>query len=280
MKIEYYSRDGEANSLKFRYFCYPDGQYSVEVEQVCLEELSVRICSRMSGFDCIQQIACVVSALRSLNADRITLFVPYLLGARSDRRFGVAKENYLKDVIAPVINSLNIDRIETLDVHSNAALHCVKNLFSIRLTTLAKWVVEQTGPDCTVVCPDKGGVARAKWFAAESRTRHPIVFCEKERDPSTGKILETVVPVDSFEGRDVIVVDDICDGGATFLNLGRKIRERKCGKLYLFVTHGIFSAGFHLLEGAYDKIFCTDSCKKVDHPLVAQYPLFGDMDEI
>jgi ribose-phosphate pyrophosphokinase len=38
-----------------------------------------------------------------------------------------------------------------------------------------------------------------------------------------------------------MVVDDICDGGRTFMGLGELIKEQTGRKPFLYVTHGIFS---------------------------------------
>jgi ribose-phosphate pyrophosphokinase len=51
-----------------------------------------------------------------------------------------------------------------------------------------------------------------------------------------------------------VIVDDICDGGRTFLEIAKTIRSKKRNisifgdKIYLVVTHGIFSAGFDELK--------------------------------
>jgi ribose-phosphate pyrophosphokinase len=54
-----------------------------------------------------------------------------------------------------------------------------------------------------------------------------------------------------------LIVDDICDGGATFVALARKLREAGAIEVSLFVTHGIFSKGKDL-EGI-DNIYTTGS---------------------
>jgi ribose-phosphate pyrophosphokinase len=61
-----------------------------------------------------------------------------------------------------------------------------------------------------------------------------------------------------------VIIDDICDGGRTFIELAKAIKEQREGvEIYLVVTHGIFSAGFTELTKYFNGIFCTDSYRVV-----------------
>jgi ribose-phosphate pyrophosphokinase len=74
-----------------------------------------------------------------------------------------------------------------------------------------------------------------------------------------------------------VIVDDICDGGRTFLEIAKTIRsERNISilKIYLVVTHGIFSAGFDELKKHFDGIYCTNSVSDIDNELVKQLNIF------
>jgi len=65
--------------------------------------------------------------------------------------------------------------------------------------------------------------------------------------------------------KDIIIIDDICDGGGTFINIAKEINnefkrfQNRQGKIYLIVTHGIFSKGFDELKQYFDGIYCTNS---------------------
>jgi ribose-phosphate pyrophosphokinase len=87
----------------------------------------------------------------------------------------------------------------------------------------------------------------------------PLLHGWKTRDVSTGTIsgfgLEPCEPRGSAR---VLVVDDICDGGGTFMGLGKVINDRLI-KADLYVTHGIFSQGTLALAARYGTIICTDS---------------------
>ena len=82
-----------------------------------------------------------------------------------------------------------------------------------------------------------------------------VIECSKIRDLNTGKILETVVHCNGLQGKDCVIFDDICDGGRTFIEIAKILKERDCGKIELRVTHGFFTKGLQVFDGLIDKIF-------------------------
>jgi ribose-phosphate pyrophosphokinase len=86
---------------------------------------------------------------------------------------------------------------------------------------------------------------------------------------ASGKIIRTEVPgLDNTPGqRNFVICDDICDGGRTFIEIAKAIRDIRPkeifnDKIYLCVTHGIFSAGFEELEKYFTAILTTNSVKE------------------
>lgn len=114
-----------------------------------------------------------------------------------------------------------------------------------------------------LISPDAGSNKKIFDLAKSINYTGEIIRCDKLRDISTGKIIETIVYKDDLKGRDVIIVDDICDGGNTFIQLAKVLKQKNAGKIYLVVTHGIFSAGFDGLGEYFDGIYCTNSVKDV-----------------
>ena len=75
----------------------------------------------------------------------------------------------------------------------------------------------------------------------------PIAFCKKKRCTETGAILETELEEIDCKGKTILIVDDICDGGATFVQLADKLKEQGAESVSLFVTHMIASKGLQAL---------------------------------
>ena len=89
-----------------------------------------------------------------------------------------------------------------------------------------------------------------------------------------GKIDYTHVPISPNDAdKDIFIIDDICDGGRTFIEIAKAVNivrdfsssvtPEQYGKNYLIVTHGIFSAGFDFLAQYFDGIYTTNSVKDV-----------------
>jgi ribose-phosphate pyrophosphokinase len=110
-----------------------------------------------------------------------------------------------------------------------------------------------------IICPDKGARKRTEYFRSGSNKR--IIYCEKTRDPSTGKLGKPEITLHdrkALNGAKVLIVDDICDGGGTFQLLAQELKLCGTEKIYLYVTHGIFSKGLEAMPDI-DKIFTTKS---------------------
>jgi len=78
----------------------------------------------------------------------------------------------------------------------------------------------------------------------------------------TGKETKLFQEVDrlNFEGKDILIVDDICVYGGTFKGLSKLLRERNCGKLYLAVSHmTVQNLGEDPITNYFDKVFTTNS---------------------
>ena len=106
--------------------------------------------------------------------------------------------------------------------------------------------------DPIVVIPDAGAAKKAySWL--NGRT---VVQALKRRDVHTGKLSGFEVLADDLGGRPCIIVDDICDGGGTFLGLADKLAEANAGPLTLAVTHGLFTKGTDALLEKFDTVAC------------------------
>ena len=80
------------------------------------------------------------------------------------------------------------------------------------------------------------------------------MYCEKQRDPATGKISQTKVLSDDLSGRCAVITDDICDGGYTFIKIAEQLQAKNVERIVLFATHGIFSKGLDVFDGLIDEV--------------------------
>ena len=135
--------DIDKSDIKYQIQRFPDGQQNIVIDNnkgVLSKKLyldkeqysfeipieSVQIKSRLNNWLDLELVVCAVAALRELGVEEIHLYVPYIMGSRSDRKFEEGGNNYLKDVICPIINSLNFKTVTCMDPHSDVLEACIK----------------------------------------------------------------------------------------------------------------------------------------------------------
>lgn len=264
----------ERSDLEFKISQFPDGQQALDLtewSQLDKYEDPVKIVTRLNSFKDIEILICAVAAIRNIKTNReIALVAPYFLGARSDRKFQEGGVNYLKQVICPIINSLNFSAVVTLDPHSDVLEACLNNFekvnnFKLVDEALSYIIGEDEEDQVVLVSPDAGAYKKV-FDVAKFMKIEKIITATKVRDLKTGNIIRTEIPVlDQHNKLKYVIVDDICDGGRTFVELAKAIKaSRPTAEIYLVVTHGIFSAGFHDLDEMFDGIFCTNSYETIE----------------
>jgi ribose-phosphate pyrophosphokinase len=259
-------------SVKIDFFDIPTYQYPIQIK------------SRLNNFKDLELIIAATVSLKELGIKEIHLFTPYFLGSRSDRKFENGGNNYLKDVICPIINSLKFESVTVVDPHSNVLEACLSNFKKIDNKQLVMFALAQIAAksnkkfsewnfdDIIIVSPDAGASHKIYKLAEVIGYKGDIITCSKERNIE-GKLTKTVVSVyDNGEtNTDFIIIDDICDGGRTFINIAKEIKnyfnhedfDGYQPKIFLIVTHGIFSAGFKELNKYFDGIYCTNSYSNI-----------------
>lgn len=145
----------DKSNIKYKISKFPDGQQNIVISDQILKrddygteyfvnlKGSVQIKSRLNNWLDLELITCTVASLRELGVEEIHLYTPYIIGARSDRKFEEGGNNYLKDVICPIINSLNFKTVTCIDPHSYSLECCIKNFKSIDNSQLVKFALNQ-----------------------------------------------------------------------------------------------------------------------------------------
>jgi ribose-phosphate pyrophosphokinase len=223
---------------------------------------SVRINTRLNNSDDIMGLAMAVDALKRRGVNYIELFVPYLPYSRQDRVCALGESFSLK-VMSDMLWGMGLSRIVTYDVHSPVASTLLDGLLVNynNHREVADFVeyISMTGP-IVLVCPDQGATKKTY----ELLNKYPslfkaVLFCHKARSKD-GKVSYVEIEQD-VRDMTALVVDDICDGGATFVELGKRLQEAKVNQSYLFVSHGLLSKGQEPLLPYYRMIGTTNSIR-------------------
>lgn len=184
-----------------------------------------------------------------------TLNLPYIPYARQDRVMIPGEALSIK-VFTNIINALRFDKVVVDDPHSDVSTALINNV-KVRgqheLASSGEYPEIFGGRDVFFVAPDAGARKKAQMVA--DHYRRPLVECGKVRDLTTGEVKGTKV-FGYVEGATCIIVDDICDGGRTFIALAEALKREKAKSVILYVTHGIFSYGKQcILDGGVDEIY-------------------------
>ena len=257
----------------------PNTLKETELDFIQFKNAEITISSRFNSIADLNIIKCAVACLRRLKVSKISLYIPYLLGARADRKFAEGGCSYLVDVIAPDLKALGFEDITVIDVHSEVSPGCIPNLVNIsvlpKLTNLAIQEVKKEGKsNCHFISPDSGASKRSFETCkeliiefSELANYFDLIECAKHRDLISGKILETVVPVSDMGGEDAVIVDDICSKGGTFMGLAQVMNNKNCGDKYLVITHFEGTADIKQLKEAGIKgVFTTNSIGNFETP--------------
>ncbi|QKN84815.1 ribose-phosphate pyrophosphokinase [Vibrio phage River4] len=190
-----------------------------------------------------------------INWERISLNMPYIPNARADRKFGFGMPLPVK-VFANLINDLEFDEVMVEDPHSDVGVALIKNatvLDQSALVSMMETHIERYMPDFTLCAPDLGA-AKKIFDVAFALDKRDWIQGLKIRDVLTGDIVKCDLVQDEVP-ENVLIVDDISDGGASFKFLAKKLRERGAKKVGLYVTHGIFSKGLDPIREDIDYVF-------------------------
>ncbi|MBE6912914.1 MAG: ribose-phosphate pyrophosphokinase [Ruminococcaceae bacterium] len=205
--------------------------------------------------------------LKAHGKNNICLYMPYIPNARQDR-VKTDEDVFTLKYFAKVINTLGFKTVTVLDPHSSVSEALIDNIViqkpqKLIEAALAK-ITEMEGEAPSMFYPDEGAGKRYSGMIPL-----PYAFGIKKRDWATGQIkgLDVAGDVENIEGKNILIVDDICSKGGTFYFSAKKLKEMGAKNIYLHVTHcenTIFEG--ELIEGdLIRRIFTTNSILTKEH---------------
>lgn len=274
-------RISNVGEISYKSFKFEGGEPHIQLLGPIHLGEKVVITTRITNGDDFILLALAVDALRNRMLEvgkvPIELILPYVPGARQDRIMN-AGEPFTAKLYADFINNLKLDLVTILDPHSDVVVALLNNCKVISNHEFVTSIMEDMGAkrlsqEVIIVSPDAGANKKSlkliqylddRFDRADSDSPN-LVKCDKTREISTGKITNFEVYADDLKGVDCLIVDDICDGGGTFIGLAKELKKKNAGKIFLAVTHGIFSKGFRELNSHFSGIYTTDSFPNVDN---------------
>lgn len=230
---------------------FPDGQCHVDLRNV-KEGESARVVTRLRNAQDLVVLMMIANALDNAEMEKTELNISYLFGGRYDRSMRFADSVDLK-VAAQMINMCGFKRVTIFDAHSDVALQLIERSKNINNQLLVR-MYEQG--NALLICPDAGAAKKLDDYSLWNPRIRDSVYCIKSRNLEDGAIKLKVLEPERCADQNCVIIDDICDGGATFLAIASQIKPKH---LTLIVSHGIFSKGVEKLLEKYNQIITSDS---------------------
>lgn len=264
MKVNIIDQFGNGNLIPVKVFTFSGGEVHVKIDMEAIKAAyidttnshKVEIHQDIRSSDDFMAVVMAKDALDEIfrfhpvPIELFSLYVPY---ARQDR-YCEKGEAFGVKAFSRLLNALGFSRVVIADPHSEVTPAVITNLDVIPQHEIAfhmlGWKLRMENFE--LVSPDGG--ALKKIFKLGTQMNLKVHCADKIRDTATGDIIRTDISVQDFQGANLMIVDDICDGGRTFIELAKVLRERNAGKIELFVTHGIFSKGVDVFDGYVDCI--------------------------
>ncbi|MFC1463217.1 MAG: ribose-phosphate diphosphokinase [Candidatus Brachytrichaceae bacterium NZ_4S206] len=195
------------------------------------------MCSPVS--DNIMELLIAIDCLRRDSAGRITVVVPYLAYARSDKK-DQPRVPITARLLADMIQIAGADRYITVDLHAGQ----IQGFFSIpgdEITAfhiLNEYFVQKKLEDVVIVTADLGFAKKGRNFAAKLQV--PMAFVEKRRTGNDASS-EALTVIGDVDGKNVIIVDDEISTGGSIANTVRVVKEHGARDIYVSCSHPVLA---------------------------------------
>lgn len=226
---------------------------------------------RVNSYEDLWHLNQFVDAFHSEHNLKPNIIIPNLLTAQEDRRFNKGESFGLKLVLKflagldanfkifhPHNEEVVIMAFEVLD----KKVQIIDNYEFIYklLYNTASTVRRVKEENIILFSSDSGGFKPLMKLADKLKWTGEVYGASKSRKYEDGESkLVQVIDRQNFEGKDILIIDDICVFGGTFVGLARMLRERNVGKLYLAVSHLTVEKPNPELFTLFDKVFTTNS---------------------
>jgi len=196
---------------------------------------------------------------------RCFLTMPYLPHARMDRVKN-PEDVFTLQTFASFINGLAFEKVRVLDAHSNVGIALIHRCENMSPKEHIQRVIDKLGYNKYCLClffPDEGAQKRYGEMFPEYRQAFGI----KKRNWETKRIEGyMIVGQEHITNSHVLIIDDICSYGNTFIKAAEAVNEAGAEGVSLYVTHceECINKGNVFTSNLFDNVFTTDSLIRSD----------------
>ena len=222
---------------------FSDGEIKVEIlENVRGHETYIVQSTCAPSNSNLMELMLITDALKRSSASKITAIIPYYGYARQDRRVRSARVPISAKVIADMMNTVGVDRVLTVDLHSESIQGFfdmpADNVYATKIMHDDIKSRSSNDEPILVVSPDAGGVVRARALA-KFLGQSDLAIIDKRR--ATANESEVMNIIGDVEGKCCIVPDDMIDTAGTLCNAAQALKDAGAAKVKAYITHPVLS---------------------------------------
>ncbi len=248
---------------------FSDGEFQPVFQESIRGDYVFLVQATYAPSDNLMELLMMIDAARRASAGYITAVIPYFGFARQDRkdkpRVAIASK-----LVANLLTEAGADRVMTMDLHAPQ----IQGFFDIPVDHLDSsaifipYIEKLKIENLIFAAPDVGSTNRvrevAKYFNAD------MVICDKQRKRANEIAAMTVIG--DVSGRNVVLIDDICDTAGTLCKSAAILREKGALSVRAFCTHPVLSGNaYNNIEGSeLEKLVVCDTiplkqqCDKIE----------------
>jgi ribose-phosphate pyrophosphokinase len=237
---------------------FSDGEFAVSFEETVRGCDVFLVISTMPPTDNLFELLLMIDAAKRASARKIIAVMPYFGFARQDRK-DKPRTSIGSKMIANMLMAAGVSRVITMDLHADQ----IQGFFEVPVDHLfgssvfLPYVEALNLDNLIMAAPDTGGTKRANAYAKHMNV--DLAICYKQRKVANEVASMTVIG--DVKGKDVLLVDDICDTAGTLTKAAAMFMENGAVSVRAMCTHPVFSGPAYerIADSALTEMIVTDT---------------------
>ena len=241
---------------------FPDGESKIQLPEQLPDQVVLFYSLDRPNAKLIKLIL-AASGARTMGTKQIALVAPYLCYMRQDKAFHKG-EVISQQVIGRLLASY-FDKVLTVDAH----LHRVHNLseaipvpaaINITATDAMAQYINQHIDHPYLLGPD----GESEQWVSDIAVRYQMDYGVATKERYGDRNVKVNVPAGPYQGRNIVLVDDVASTGKTLLEAAKALAEYQPASISVLVTHALFvdDAMEQLTQAGVTNIW---SCDSINH---------------